>query len=56
MKIKESMIREMAEEILLNVDHDIYREDMEEGLGIVYDIESKLKILVEFLGSEVVKD
>jgi hypothetical protein len=56
MKISATMIREMAEEILSDIDYDIYKEDLEEDLGLTDDIESKLKILVEFLGSEVVKD
>lgn len=44
--ITEEAIRSLAEDILSDIDYDLYKEDLIDGLGMVDDIEYKLTQLV----------
>lgn len=44
--ITEEAIRSLAEDILSDIDYDLYKEDLTDGLGMVDDIKYKLTQLV----------
>lgn len=52
--ISEQAIRDLAEEILSDVDCDIYKEGLSEELGLIGEIEYKLTHLVLGLGATII--
>ena len=46
-KFTDEEITEFCENILCDIDYDMYKEDMVEGLGLVEGIEAKLRNFLE---------
>ena len=46
-KFTDEEITEFCENILCDIDYDIYKEDMMDGLGLVEGIEAKLRHFLE---------
>ena len=46
-KVKDEEITELCENILCDIDYDMYKEDMMDGLGLVEGIEAKLRHFLE---------
>ena len=54
LNVSEDLLQSVAEEILSDVDYDIYKEDLEEG-SISHEIKGHLISFLEDLGFAVVK-
>lgn len=46
-KYTEEELQQLAENILCDIDYDMYKEDMMDGLGLVEGIEAKLRNFLE---------